>query len=324
MHQESNTPPPPTDASAGGASRPELTALAAALPPNIRFGTATWACDGWAGDVYYRRYIGAQPRRRLEEYVRYPLFRSVGINSGFYDRPSEDVLANYARVLPAGYACVIKVWDRITARRFIRDPRWGSLAGRRNPDFLSPALFKDAVLAPYARIFHRHAPYFVFEFQAMRGPDLPDPAEWAEQLDAFFERIPKDFPYAVELRNTELLTEHHGAVLRRHGLAHVFNSWTETPPIGAQLDLPWTLAGSFTVARALMKPGRKYAAAVRAFEPYDRVREVLPDLRADLLRVMSEATTRGIDALIHVNNRAEGNAPGTIRALADAWARRSA
>ena len=300
-------------------SRPELAALAAALPSNIKFGTSTWACDGWAGDVYHRHYAGAQPRRRLEEYAGYPLFRTVGINSGFYDRPSEDVLASYARVLPPGFACVIKVWDRITARRFIRDPRWGDLAGRQNPDFLSAPLFKDAVLAPYARAFRGQTPYFVFQFQAMRGPDLPSAQQWAEWLDGFFSKLPQDFRYAVELRNRQLLSELHGEVLRRHRVAHVFNSWTEMPPIGAQLDLPWTFAGGFTVARALMKPGRKYGDAVRAFEPYDRVREVLPELRADLLRLMSEAVGRGAEALIHVNNRAEGNAPGTIRAVVEAW-----
>ncbi len=308
---ETATPLPPP--------RSDLVALARALPPNLMFGTATWACDGWAGEVYHRSYLGAQPRRRLEEYVRYPLFRTVGINSAFYERPSEDVLSTYARVLPPGYACIIKVWDRVTARRFIRDPRWGGLAGKLNPDFLSPTLFADAVLGPYTRIFRHHEPYFIFEFQAMRGGDLPSSAIWAEELDRFFAKIPHDFRYAVEIRNPQLLTRAHGDVLARHRLAHVFNWWTEMPPIGEQLALPWTMSASFTVVRALLKPGRRYADAVRAFQPYDRVREPSPELRADLLRLMGEASTRGIDAVIHLNNRAEGNAPGTIRALAEAW-----
>jgi len=272
--------------------------------------------------VYHRSYLGPQPRKRLEEYIRYPLFRTVGINSAFYERPSEDVLSAYARVLPRGYDCSIKVWDRITARRFIRDRRWGALSGKLNPDFLSPALFTEAVLAPYARNFRHHTPYFVFEFQAMRGADLPTPEAWAEELDRFFSRVPRDFRYAVELRNKELLTPEHGAVLARHRVAHVFNWWTEMPPIGAQAGLPWTFGASFTVVRALLKPGRKFAEAVRAFEPYDRVREPSPELRADLLRIMNEVSRRGIDGVIHLNNRAEGNAPGTIRALAEAWAAR--
>jgi uncharacterized protein YecE (DUF72 family) len=299
--------------------RPELSALAAAVPANIKFGTSSWSADGWAGDVYQRTYRGAQLTARLEEYVRYPLFRMVGVNTAFYESPSVTILDAYARALPHGYACNVKVWDRITARRFIRDRRWGSDAGQLNPDFLNAGLFLDKVMKPYARAFRRQAISFVFQFQAMRGPDLLGPAEWAERLDRFLAQLPSDFHYAVELRNAELLTASHGEVLRRHGVAHVFNSWTDMPPLGTQLELPWTLSAGFTVARALMKPGRKYAEAVRLFEPYDRVREPQPELRRDLLRLMRKAHDRGIEALIHVNNRAEGNTPGTVRALAEMW-----
>src|SRR5467141_1402582 len=198
----------------------ELTELARRLPANVRFGTSTWTYDGWYGDVYHRRYRGAQPAKRLEEYVRYPLFRTVGIDSAFYEPPSEEVLRAYAQALPPGFPCVSKVWDQITVKQ--------------NPDFLNAAKFKDAVLGPYSRAFRDHAGCFVFEFQAMRGKDLPDPLEWADQLDGFLSELPSDFRYVVELRNAELLTGVHGDVLKRHGVAHVFNSWTEMPPIGEQ------------------------------------------------------------------------------------------
>jgi len=297
---------------------PELVALGSRIPASIEFGTSTWTYDGWTGDVYHRAYRGAQPARRLEEYARYPLFRTVGIDSAFYEPPSEEALAAYARALPAGFLCVSKVWDRITARRFNQDPRWGNLAGQRNPDFLNAALFKEAVLGPYRRAFSDHAGPFVFEFQAMRGKDLPEPTRWAEELDAFLKELPRDFRYAVELRNAELLTEVHGAVLARHGVAHVFNSWNEMPRIGEQLELPWTFPAGFTVARGLLRPGRRYADAVKLFEPYERIRDPQPEVRHDLLRLVAEALRRRIDALILVNNRLEGNAPGTIRALAAA------
>src|SRR5438094_9916885 len=92
-------PPPP----------PGLVALGNRIPASIKFGTSTWTYDGWAGDVYHRAYRGAQPARRLEEYARYPLFRTVGIDSAFYDPPTEEVLAVYARALPPGFPCVSKV-----------------------------------------------------------------------------------------------------------------------------------------------------------------------------------------------------------------------
>jgi uncharacterized protein YecE (DUF72 family) len=302
------------------ASPVELVALSERIPSKIKFGTSTWTYDGWNGDVYHREYRGPQPAKRLEEYARYPLFRTVGIDSAFYEPPSEAVLAAYAKALPPGFPCVSKVWDRITAKRFNQDHRWGNLAGLLNPDFLNADLFKEAVLGPYSRAFRDHAGCFVFEFQAMRGKDVPDSGQWTEQLDRFLQELPRDWRYAVELRNPELLDPRHGAVLARHGVAHVFNSWTAMPPIGAQLELPWVFSADFLVARALLRPGRAYADAVKLFEPYDRVREPLPDLRHDLVRLIAEATRRRLEALILANNRAEGNAPGTIRAVAEAWA----
>ena len=297
----------------------EITALAGRLPPTVRFGTSTWTYDGWFGDVYHRRYRGPQPAKRLEEYARYPLFRTVGIDSAFYDPPSEEELRSYGQALPRGFPCVSKVWDRITAKRLGQEAPQPGLAGLRNPDCLNAALFKDSVLGPYTRVFRDHAGCFVFEFQAMRGKDLPDPLQWADQLDVFLKELPHDFRYAVELRNPELLTPIHGEVLKRHGVAHVFNSWTEMPAIGEQLDLGWTFPAEFTVARALLKPGRRYADAVKQFQPYDRVQEPLPDLRQDLVRLVSEAHRRRVEAFILANNRAEGNAPGTIRAVARKW-----
>jgi len=293
--------------------------LAERIPANIRFGTSTWTYDGWAGEVYHRRYRGPQPAKRLEEYTRYPLFRTVGIDSAFYDPPSEAELRSYAQALPAGFPAVSKVWDRITAKRLGQDAPQPGLAGMRNPDFLNAALFKDNVLGPYERVFRDHAGSFVFEFQAMRGKDLPDPLQWADQLDDFFTQLPRGYRYAVELRNPELLTGLHGEVLKRHGVAHVFNSWTEMPSIGEQLDSPWTFSADFTVARALLKPGRRYADAVKQFQPYDRMQEPLPELRRDLVRLVSEAHRRRLEAYILANNRAEGNAPGTIRAVARQW-----
>src|SRR5213083_2510977 len=295
----------------------EVVELAQGIPANIRFGTSTWTYDGWFGDVYHRRYRGPEPARRLEEYARYPLFRTVGIDSAFYDPPSEEELRSYARVLPAGFPCVSKVWDRITAKRLGQDAPQPGLAGMRNPDFLNAALFKDAVLGPYARVFRDHAGAFVFEFQAMRGKDQPEPARWAEELDSFLKQLPRDFRYAVELRNPELLTDAHGAVLARHGVAHVFNSWNEMPAIGEQLELPWTFPAGFTVARGLLRPGRAYADAVKLFEPYDHIRDPQPEVRVDLLRLIAEVMRRHMEALILVNNRLEGNAPGTIRALVE-------
>ena len=58
---------------------------------------------------------------------------------------------------------------------------------------------------------------------------------------------------------------------------------------------------------------------MKQFQPYDRVQEPQPALRADLLQLVREALRRRIEAFILANNRAEGNAPGTIKAVARQW-----
>ena len=118
------------------------------------------------------------------------------------------------------------------------------------------------------------------------------------------------------MRNQEFLTPAYFAVLREHDVAHVFNSWTRMPPIGAQLDLPGSVPARFLVARALLRPGRSYAEAVDRFAPYDRIREPNPALRGDLARLARMAATLRIPAYLLVNNRAEGSAPLTITAVA--------
>ena len=136
---------------------PALVDLGKAIPPGIRFGTSTWTYDGWTGDVYHRPYRGPEPARRLEEYARYPLFGTVGIDSAFYEPPSEETLTAYARALPSGFLAVSKVWDRITAKRFGSSPKWGNQSGMKNPDFLNADLFIESVLGPYQRAFKEHA-----------------------------------------------------------------------------------------------------------------------------------------------------------------------
>ena len=305
---DANRPDFPTQA--------ELEELRRQIPDGVHFGTSTWTYPGWKGLVYSRDYpaTGATAEM-LGEYARWPLFSTVGIDSSFYRPPDEKLLARWAEVLPEGFRCVSKVWDRITVHTHSK-AREKAKVGQENPDFLNAELFEEAVIGPYRRAFAGHIGPFVLEFQTIQKRAGIDAQGFADRLDAFFSALPTDVPYAVELRNEEFLAPPYFAVLREHGVAHVFNSWTRMPPIGTQLDLPGAIGAPFVVARALLRPGRYYAEAVDAFAPYDRIREENPELRADLVRLVETAMAARIPAYLIVNNRAEGSAPLTITALA--------
>jgi uncharacterized protein YecE (DUF72 family) len=301
--------------------REQLAEWRSRISPLVRFGTSTWTYPGWHGLVYSRPYPeqGASAKM-LAEYARFPLFGTVGIDSSFYGPPKPKTLESWAAALPDGFPCVSKVWDRLTVHTFSGKREPASYAGRGNPDFLSPNLFLSEVYEPYRRHFREHMGPFIFEFQTIAGWGPRAADEFAQRLDEFLAVLPREARYAVEVRNPEFLTPAYFAVLREHNVAHLFNSWTRMPPIGAQLDLPDSITADFIVSRALLRPGRQYEEAVKAFAPYDRIKDPNPELRGDLVRLARTAARLGLPAFVVVNNRAEGSAPHTIAAVAEALA----
>jgi uncharacterized protein YecE (DUF72 family) len=287
------------------------------IPPLVRFGTSTWNYPGWRGLVYHQDYgpKGAAARM-LREYAAFPLFGTVGVDSSYYGPPTEAVLRSYAEHLPPGFPTLSKVWGQITVHTFTK-AQDSDRAGKLNPDFLNPDLFIEEIYEPYQRHFSANTGPFVFEFQTIAKSSGIGAQRFADRLDEFFSGLPREGQYAVEIRNDDFLTPMYFAVLREHGVAHVFNSWTRMPPIGHQLDLPGSISASFIVARALLRPGRTYNEAVDAFAPYDRIREPNPKLRRDLVRLVQAAVNRRIPAYLLVNNRTEGSAPLTIAAIAE-------
>lgn len=294
-----------------------VAALADALPPSIRFGTSSWTYPGWTGLVYAEPYpaTGASARM-LGEYARWPLFRTVGIDSFFYRPPSAATLKSYGKQLPPGFPCLSKVWERVTART-IGGPRGAPGRGETNPDWLSAELFTSQVLDPMRAHFADHIGPMIFEFSAIPAREKIGPGEFAAALDRFFSALPRDVPFAVEIRNPEFLASEYFAVLRQHGVAHLFNAWTRMPPIGEQLLLHDAVTAPFIVSRALLRSGRTYTKAVEAFAPYDHVQDKHPALRDDLAALAKTALELRIPAYLIVNNRAEGSAPLTIVGVAE-------
>ncbi len=295
----------------------ELIALAAKIPPLVRFGTSSWTYPGWRGLIYQRDYpkTGAVAKQ-LGEYARWPLVRTVGIDSFFYRPPSAATLKAYAAALPDGFRCVSKVWERVTAHSF-NSPRDPAHNGERNPDWLNADLFINEVLGPMRESFADHLGPLVFEFQAIAKREGRTPAQFFDALDRFLAALPAGAQYAVEVRNPEFLSPPYFAVLREHGVAHVFNSWTRMPPISEQLLLHESITADFVVVRALLVPGRTYAQAVDAFAPYDHVQDASPALRNDLVALARTAINLRIPISVIVNNRAEGSSPLTIKAVAE-------
>jgi hypothetical protein len=87
------------------------------------------------------------------------------------------------------------------------------------------------------------------------------------------------------------------------------------PELSSQIAIADAFTADFTVTRGLLRHGRAYANAVNLFQPYDRIQEENPRARVAMRELADRAQERKQPAFIFVNNRLEGNAPGTIQAV---------
>jgi uncharacterized protein YecE (DUF72 family) len=159
---------------------------------------------------------------------------------------------------------------------------------------------------------------FIFEFSKFYPTDYQHGRDFVADLDSFLAKIPKGWSYGIEIRNKFFLKPEYFAVLAKHGVAHVLNSWADMPSVPEQMALPNVFTNpDFAGARLLLKPGRKYQEAVDLFSPYESTKEDYPEARnaaADLIRrVFEKNALRRL--FLYVNNRLEGNALLTITAI---------
>ncbi len=295
----------------------KLRALAA---QNVLVGTSSWKYPGWLGQIYTpeRYYLRGRfskarfERECLSEYAE--TFPIVCGDFAFYQFPSRDFWKKLFDHSPEQLQFAFKVPEEITVPTFPSHPRHGARASLVNPTFLHRELFLSEfvdLLAPYAR----RIPLLIFEFGASAGRAVKEPAAFAALLSDFFSALTSPFRYAVEIRNPELFHPAYLAVLREHDIAHVFNAWNKMPLLTEQLDQPAAFTTNFTVARALLRQGRKYEDAVRLFSPYRETQDVNQGVRDAILNLLLRAKSRAEPTYIFVNNRLEGNAPNTIYAL---------
>lgn len=290
----------------------ESARIARSLPLGLFFGTSSWSFPGWAGIVYSRSASAAElAREGLVEYARHPLLTTVGIDRGFYAPIPERDLARYAAQLPGGFPCCAKAPQAVTA---------AVLNGWSNPDFLSPERFVEEMLDPFRRSFAEHCGPFVIQCPPAPSGLGAGPSEFAERLDRFLGALPRDFRYAVELRDRALLSPEYARVLAASGAAHVYNWATAMPSLADQARMVSVESASFVLVRLLLRPGTRYDDRREEFVPFDRIVEPDEGLRTDVEAIARAALAAIRQVFVLVNNKAEGCAPATIRALAERMA----
>ena len=283
----------------------------------VYIGGSSWKYEGWLGQIYTRsRYLtrGRFSRPRFEaeclrEYAE--TFPTVCGDFAFYQFPTDEFWRRLFHQTPEGFQFAFKVPEQITCKVFPPHARYGAQAGKVNEAFLDGVQLREQFLRPLWP-YRAKTGLLIFEFGAFGRRSFAELPEFLDQLDPFLAGLPREFRYAVEIRNPEFLEKDYFACLRGHRVAHVYNAWSKMPELRHQLAIPDAATADFLVCRALLRRGRSYEDAVTLFAPYREVQDANPETR-DAMRVLIGRAREDKHMLfLFVNNRLEGNAPLTI------------
>jgi uncharacterized protein YecE (DUF72 family) len=299
----------------------EDIALAAALPPHVHLGTSTWSYPGWQDLVWAGKHSEATlSKTGLPAYATHPLLRAVGIDRGFYRPLAASEFERHAQQVPPGFRFTVKAPSLVTDALVRSEDGRGQQA---NPLFLDAAAALQDFIEPAYEGLGARIGALVFQISPLPGPLLARMNEQFDRLHALLLALPRPPAgvIAVEVRDAAWLTPDLAALLRDTGARYCLGLHPKLPPLQEQLPLMRALWPGPLVARWNLNRLHGPYGYEEAEKRYGEFNEMLdPDLetRAELARIIRGTAGAGQEVFVTISNKAEGSAPLSVRALAQA------
>lgn len=304
------------------------------LHPKIFIGTASDRYAGWIGQIYTgQNYEGRITKRSkkiagksfkeetlpiesVKEYFQH--FPVLEIDYTFYSplldkdgQPAKNfhVLKNYAQYINANDRVILKIPQMVSAQKI----RYGSKYVK-NETYLNPDIFFKRFYEPANDILGDSLAGMIFEQEYQLNKERKPTQEMAEELDQFYQSIPKDSRYHIELRTGAYLYGPVLQVLEKHGIGQVLSHWTWLPRLKNQLDRAEGKvfnSGNQRIVRLMTPHGMRYEKAYTRAYPFDKLVDGMLQQKMvqDTVDIMRNAVDENIETNILINNRSGGNAP---------------
>ena len=176
------------------------------------------------------------------------------MDAAYYTFPRREYLEGMAAQVPSDFRFAYKVTDEITIKKFPNLGRFGDRAGKPNENFLNADLFATSFLGPCEHI-RRSVGLLMFEFSHFWLSDYEHGRDFVADLDAFFGKLPKGWPYGVEMRNSRWLREEYFGCIARHACVQFLGG---NASVSEQMALPGIRTNpGLVAARFLLKPERR-------------------------------------------------------------------
>lgn len=304
---------------------PAAAALVRKLPKTLSLGTVGWYHPSWRGTVY-DRFTGERPDwfQTYAAYAAHPLFRTTEWVLSRRRRTDERDWQRIALLTPSDFSPLIRLSGRVT------DPvlrqRRGEAAGE-NPEFLSIELVRETVTEPIAKHFGANPPGVLLDLLADPRRGAYRPAErkaFYERLEVFLARWrgETEAPLYVNVRTPLLQTPALMKLLLKSGAYPTLTLTSGGASLSAQLrSLAWydETAGEAALRTPLIL--RWLAPQVPTHFRGERA-GLDPVTTTRLAYAAASALHAGRRVLFLADEKAEGNAPGTVTRFAESVAER--
>src|SRR6266852_3913221 len=260
---------------------------------DIRIGTSAFTAVGWAGSFYPK---GMKSTDYLSFYAT--RFDAVELDNTFYATPAVTTVKSWYAKTPPGFLFAAKVPQVITHDKVLV----GSDDDLRN--FLTAMDALSEKLGP-----------LLFQFGKFKSSEFKTQAEFLVRLKPFLKKLPKDYRFAVEIRNKDWLDLRFVDLLREHGvaLALIDQSW---------MPRPWEMKDSFDLITADFTYVRWLGDRKGIEEKTKTWDKVIVDRQGDLFEwvvFLRKVNDRRIMILAFANNHYAGNGPATVELFRRLW-----
>jgi uncharacterized protein YecE (DUF72 family) len=262
-----------------------------AFPRNVYAGTSGWTYPDWLGSFYP---ADSKPQDMIQYYARY--FRAVEIDSTYSTIPARSVVAGWKENTPPGFVFAAQVPGIITHQKVMKDCQ------HELTTFLNSLELLGDRLGPLLLQF----PYFNRNTFASR-------AQFDKLLQPFLKTLPREFKFALEIRNKNWISWDFLELLRDHSVAFVVVAQAWMPSIDVLARALDLLCGDFFYARFI---GDQKEVKTQRWENLseDKTSELI--VWIEELKKIADRASR---TYAFFNNHYAGFAPGSVKLFHELW-----
>jgi len=254
-----------------------------------RIGTSAFTAEGWVGAFYPE---GMKPADFLSFYAT--KFNTVEVDSTFYRTPALKVVEGWYSKTPKDFVFALKVPQVITHEKVL------VYAEDDLRHFLQAADLLKEKLGP-----------LLFQFGYFNKGAFKDQAAFLDRLTPFLKKLPKDYKFAIEIRNKYWIDQKYTDLLREHGvcMALIDQSLVLRPWEMKKLSLDNLITADFAYLRWL--GDRKGIESLT--KTWDKT---IIDKEGDLTKwveITRQLVKKNLNVYAYANNHYAGHGPNTVK-----------